>query len=357
VQIRDDAIAAGVPNQIEQHGEGDPNGWNNCVPTAVMVLRAAYRSPTVDPQLETDAVYGRAYIGGESFWAAEAWVEANIGPAPGPVAGGQGLDALAAAVAARYGVIGFFNCDINATITLGPGGFFHASVVEDHQPDDWTVLNVHDYTEVHFTDSQLNAAMSGAGGFVYYEAALPSATPPNGGSGMALIANGSGREDLIYVGTDGQVYHRWQNTKVNDLAVQVESWGAPAGQRFAPLTAAASYTDAGASFLIMAATPDGVIWFKEVGVADGHVVNDWAPLGGNAEIELSAVAVGTPGPAGPQGPPGPPGPAGVQGPPGDPGPAGPQGPKGDPGAASAAPPKPPAGAIDWLKALLAFFGG
>lgn len=120
------------------------------------------------------------------------------------------------------------------------------------------------------------AAPSSAGGFF-----------TSGGDDMVALSTPAGRLDLIYVGTDGHVYHRWQNTKINDLSADVESWGGGV------VKVSACYTDGGATIAIFAAVANGDIWFKEVGT-DGHVVNEWAQMGGGATVLVqSGVAAHT----------------------------------------------------------------
>jgi hypothetical protein len=128
--------------------------------------------------------------------------------------------------------------------------------------------------------------------------AIPDFYTSGGDDTMVALSTPSGRLDLIYVGTDSHVYHRWQNSKINDLAADVESWGGGV------VRLAACYTDGGNTIAVFAAVATGDVWFKEIAVSDGHTVNDWAALGGGTVVFNPAGATGPQGPPGPAGPPG-----------------------------------------------------
>jgi hypothetical protein len=101
--------------------------------------------------------------------------------------------------------------------------------------------------------------------------------PGNGGTGnfnsggdvMVLLETIGNRLDLVMVGTDHQVWHRW-----GDLNSTNESWGAPPGKQVEKV--AANFAD-GTYFLVVAAS-DGTIWQKSMRWADSSVINDWAPI-------------------------------------------------------------------------------
>ena len=104
---------------------------------------------------------------------------------------------------------------------------------------------------------------------------------------MALVQNPANemRLDLVYVGTDGNLWHNWNNNDglqglAKDAPSRVESWGNP-GTKFAPLTAAATW-DAGGGYLnVVAATTDGAIW-AQVRQISGQQVIGWTRVTGQA---------------------------------------------------------------------------
>ncbi|HLV99860.1 MAG TPA: GH25 family lysozyme [Ktedonobacterales bacterium] len=106
-----------------------------------------------------------------------------------------------------------------------------------------------------------------------------------GGDGMALVQNPANelRLDLVYVGTDGNLWHNWNNNDglaglAKDAPSRVESWGNP-GTKFAPLTAAATWDVKGDYLNVVAATPDGAIW-AQVRQISGHQVIGWTRVTG-----------------------------------------------------------------------------
>lgn len=165
-----------IPWQTQQFAEGDANAWNNCVPTSIELGLASYGLPTVNPQFVTSAVYGAGYVGGEDLSAVLAYVGAHEAAPPTTSGGPDRLTIDQLGQQAAY-VIGFFNCDANATITCGPGGFYHASPIVAYDGSTWTVLNVHDGSYPQFSDADLDAAMGGSGGFFAFTQPLPEDVP------------------------------------------------------------------------------------------------------------------------------------------------------------------------------------
>lgn len=168
-----------VPDQVSQFGEGDRNAWNNCLPTTELLGVASVRNRRPpDPQVETDAVYGKFYVGGEDAMAAWAWVQANVPDSAGINLVGLGTDygAYRQAIAARRYVMGFFNCDVNATILPYPAGFFHASpIVAFDEDGSFDVLNVHDYSIQHFSYADFTKAI--AFGALAFDVPIPVIQP------------------------------------------------------------------------------------------------------------------------------------------------------------------------------------
>jgi lysozyme len=133
-----------------------------------------------------------------------------------------------------------------------------------------------------------------------------------GGDGMALVQNPANEQrlDLVYVGTDGNLWHNWNNNDglqglAQDAPTHVETWGNP-GTPFSPLTAAATWDAQGNYLNVVAATTDGALW-AQVRNISGAKVAGWLRIVGQA-VSLPSGTGGTQGPPGPAGPPGPPGP-------------------------------------------------
>ncbi len=108
-----------------------------------------------------------------------------------------------------------------------------------------------------------------------------------GGDGMALVQNPANemRLDLVYVGTDGNLWHNWNNNDglqglAKDAPSHVESWGNP-GTKFSPLTAAATWDVSGGYLNVVAATPDGALW-AQVRQINGNQVIGWTRVTGQA---------------------------------------------------------------------------
>lgn len=169
-----------VPNQVAQFGEGDRNAWNSCVPTAELlgVASVSGRRPP-DPQLETDAVYGRFYVGGEDAMAAWAWVQANVPDSAGInlVSLWNRLDDIRAALSQRRYVMGFWRCTVDATIVTYETGLYHDSpFVTWYDDGGFDVLNVHDYATQHFSEAEVWAAL--AFGSLAFDKPIPAPAPP-----------------------------------------------------------------------------------------------------------------------------------------------------------------------------------
>jgi hypothetical protein len=114
-----------------------------------------------------------------------------------------------------------------------------------------------------------------------------NAVAGTGGDGMALVQNPANemRLDLVYVGTDGNLWHNWNNNDglqglAKDAPTRAESWGNP-GTKFAPMTAGATWDVLGNYLNVVAATPDGAIW-AQVRHISGKQTSDWMRVTGQA---------------------------------------------------------------------------
>jgi hypothetical protein len=126
--------------------------------------------------------------------------------------------------------------------------------------------------------------------------------PSQGGDAMSLLSTPAGRLDFVHVGVDGNVFHRWKNVSVNDLAAQNESWGSPPG---VPLVRCeAAYDDSGSVITVLGVAGDGSVWACQRNLSDGSVHNDWFALDpANLRVFCMPGPKGDPGPAGPPAPP------------------------------------------------------
>ncbi len=140
-----------------------------------------------------------------------------------------------------------------------------------------------------------------------HQVAPSGAFAGTGGDGLALVQNPTNemRLDLVYVGTDGNLWHNWNNNDglqglVRDAPHRAESWGNP-GTPFAPLTAGATWDAEGKYLNVVAATPDGAIW-AQVRYISGKPTSGWMRVTGQSVLLPSSGQKGDPGPAGPPGP-------------------------------------------------------
>lgn len=96
---------------------------------------------------------------------------------------------------------------------------------------------------------------------------LGGSTAGTGGDGLALIQHPTQemRLDIVYIGADGNLYHRWtidggmQGIIGDSTTTGDESWGNP-GKPFAPLTVSATWDAQGGYLNVIAATTDGALW-------------------------------------------------------------------------------------------------
>jgi hypothetical protein len=186
-----------------------------------------------------------------------------------------------------YMVHGGFKCDRDANVPpIGPVTYSHALRARWADDRGTGFQNVEPHDDAVLSDAQVRDLYDQGGLLVFQRSLqpLPAFSSNSGGDGMVLLSTPAGRIDFVHVGTDGNVYHRWKNTKLDDLGspAQNQSWGSPGRQL---VKVAASYDDSGNVFDIVAAASDGSVWVKQVSVADGQVHNDWFQMG-DAKVKV-----------------------------------------------------------------------
>ena len=157
-------------------------------------------------------------------------------------------------------VHGGFSCDRDANVPpKGPVTYSHALRARLADDSGIEFQNVEPHPSTLLRDDQVHDLYDG-GGLLVFRHSLLSKGPGefssnSGGAGMVLLSTPGGRLEFIHVGVDGEIYHRWKTTTINDLATpaHTERWGSP-GKHLARV--AASYDDAGNVIDIIAAAEE-----------------------------------------------------------------------------------------------------